>query len=63
MVIVQGMRFQHKFRKLILQITAAASLWATSAINLLIGVDDYILALFAVLPVFIILPFEHIIRR
>jgi len=47
----------------IVGITTAASLWTTSAIGLLVGINDYVLAAFASLLVIIILLFEHIIRR
>lgn len=47
----------------IVGITTAASLWTTSAIGLLIGIDDYVLAASASILVVFILLMEHIIRK
>jgi putative Mg2+ transporter-C (MgtC) family protein len=47
----------------IVGITTAASLWTTSAIGLLVGINDYVLAAFASILVIIILLFEHIIKK
>ncbi|MBO3840776.1 MAG: MgtC/SapB family protein, partial [Candidatus Brockarchaeota archaeon] len=47
----------------IVGITTAASLWATAAIGLTIGVGDYLLAAASTLLVFLVLSSRTIIRR
>ncbi|MEM2173373.1 MAG: MgtC/SapB family protein, partial [Thermoproteota archaeon] len=47
----------------IVGITTAASLWATAAIGLTIGVGDYLLAAISTLLVFLVLSSRTIIRR
>jgi putative Mg2+ transporter-C (MgtC) family protein len=50
-------------RDRVVGITTAASLWTTSAIGLLIGIDDYILATSAAVLVIVILLTEHVIKK
>ncbi|MEM1558211.1 MAG: MgtC/SapB family protein [Thermoproteota archaeon] len=47
----------------IVGITTAASLWATAAIGLTIGVGDYLLAAIATLLVFLVLSSRMILKR
>ncbi|MBO3839818.1 MAG: MgtC/SapB family protein [Candidatus Brockarchaeota archaeon] len=47
----------------IVGITTAASLWATAAIGLTIGVGDYLLAATATLLVFLVLSSRMIVKR
>jgi len=47
----------------IVGITTAASLWTTSAIGLLVGINDYILATSAAILVIFILLMEHLIKK
>ena len=46
---------KEKHKEIVLGVTTAASLWTTSAIGLLVGIGEYVLASFATLLVFAIL--------